>query len=68
VWVRVFVQKQNSLHLKRFLAGKKFDSDAELQIVDKWLKTLASDFYEQDIQNVMSRYKSLSVGGDYVKK
>ena len=49
------MQKQYSLHPKRFPAGKKkFDSDDELKdSVAKWLTCQTSaDCYEQGIQNL----------------
>jgi hypothetical protein len=57
------------LHLKRYLAGKKFDSDVDLkERVEKWLTSQAAHFYEQGIQNLVPHYdKCLNVGGAYVK-
>jgi hypothetical protein len=64
------VQKHKSLHLKRFLGRKKFDSDDELkESVEKRLTYQATDFCEQGIQNPVPRYdKGVSVGGDCVEK
>jgi hypothetical protein len=58
------------LHLKRFLAGKKFDSGVELKkSVETWLTSQAAHFYEQGIQTLVPRYdKRLNVGSDYVEK
>jgi hypothetical protein len=33
-----------------------------------YIVCLAANFYEQDIQNLVSHYKCLNVGGDYVEK
>lgn len=42
------------LHLKRFLAGKNFDSDDELkERVEKRLKSHVADFYEQGIEYLL---------------
>jgi hypothetical protein len=40
----------NSLHLKRFLAGKKFDNDEELkESVEKCLMSQTAEFCEKGI-------------------
>ncbi|KAJ4425925.1 hypothetical protein ANN_27551 [Periplaneta americana] len=47
--------------MKRFLAGKRFHNDAEVQT--------AADSYDTGIQTVVHRYdKCLNNGGDYVEK
>jgi hypothetical protein len=40
------------LHLKKHLAGKKFDDDDEVQEVMTWFKGLAVDFYDSGIQKL----------------
>lgn len=61
------------LHLKRFLAVKKFCRDFELkESFENRLIYRAADFYEQGIKghkNLMPCYdKCLSVNDDYVEK
>jgi hypothetical protein len=58
------------LHLKKFLASKKFESNSELkENVEKWLTFQAANFNEQGIQNLVPCYdKCLNVGGNYVEK
>jgi hypothetical protein len=57
-------------HLKKHLAGKKFDDDDEVQVeVMTWFKGLAADFYDSGIQKLFPRLnKSLDSAGDYVEK
>jgi hypothetical protein len=58
------------LHLKRFLAAELFSSDDEVKTaVRHWIRTLATDFFDEGIQTLVPRYdKYLSLGGDYVEK
>ena len=58
------------LHLKKHLAGKKFDDDDEVQEeVMTWFKGQAADFYDSGIQKLVSRLnKCLDNAGDYVEK
>jgi len=58
------------LHLKKHLAGKKFDDDEEVQEEDMtWFKGLATDFYDSGIQKLVPRLnKCLYNAGDYVEK
>ena len=58
------------LHLKKRLAGKKFDDDDEVQEeVMTWFKGLAADFYDSEIQKLVPRLnKCLDNAGDYVEK
>ena len=55
------------LHLKKHLAGKKFDDDDEVQEeVMTWFKGLAADFYDAGIQKLVPRlHKCLDNAGDY---
>jgi len=54
------------LHLKKHLAGKKFDDDDEVQ---EEVKGLAADFYDSGIQKLVPRLnKCLDSAGDYVEK
>ena len=57
------------LHLKKHLAGKKFDDDDEVQEVMTWLKGQAADFYDSGIQKLVPILnKCLDNAGDYVEK
>ena len=58
------------LHLKKHLAGKKFDEDDEVQEgVMAWFKVLAADFYDSGVQKLVPRpNKCLDNAGDYVEK
>ena len=58
------------LHMKRFLAGKQFHSDAEVKTtVNNWLQQQAVDFFDTGIQKLVTRYnKCLDSAGDYVEK
>ena len=58
------------LHLKKYLAGKKFDDNDEVQEeVMTWFKGLAADFCDMGIQNLVPRLtKCLDNAGDCVEK
>ena len=57
------------LHIKKHLAGKKFDDDDEVQEVMTWFKELTADFYDSGIQKLVpSLNKCLDNAGDYVEK
>ena len=58
------------LHLKKHLAGKKFDDDDEVQKeVMTWFKVQAADFYDSGIQKLVPRLnKCLENAGVYVEK
>ena len=58
------------LHVKKYLAGKKFDDDDEVQEeVMTWFKGQAADFYDSGIQKLVPRLnKYLDNAGDYVEK
>jgi len=58
------------LHLKKHLAGKKFDDDDEVQEeVMTCFKGQAADFYDSGIQKLVPRLnKCLDNAGDYVEK
>jgi len=59
------------LHLKKRLAGKKFDDDGEVQEeVMTWFKVQAADFYDSGgIQKLVPRLnKCLDNAGDCVDK
>jgi hypothetical protein len=50
------------LHLKRFHAGKKFDSVDKLkESVEEWLMSQAADFREQGLQNLVPCYDNAPV-------
>jgi GMP synthase-like glutamine amidotransferase len=43
------------LHMKRFLAGKQFHSDAEVKTtVNNWLQQQAVDFFDTGIQKLVT--------------
>ena len=57
------------LHLKKLLAGRKFDDDDEVQEeVMTWFKLQAADFCDSGIQKLVSRLKYLDSAGDYAIK
>jgi len=58
------------LHLKKHLAGKKFDDNDEVQEeVMTWFKGLVADFYDLGIWKLVPRLnKCLDNAGDYVQK
>jgi len=58
------------LHLKKHLAGKKFDDDDEVhKEVMTWFKGQAADFYDSGIQKLVPRLnKCLDNVSDYVEK
>ena len=50
------------LHLKKFLGGKRFDSNDDLKdAVQKWLTSHAAPFYEEGIQKLVPRYDKCSI-------
>ena len=57
------------LHLKKHLAGKKFDDDDEVQEeVMTWFEGQAAHFYDSGIQKLVPRLnKCLDKPGDYVE-
>jgi hypothetical protein len=58
------------LHLNRFLTAERFSSDDEVKIaMQHCVKTLATDFFDKDIQKLVPRYdKCLNLGGNCVEK
>ena len=58
------------LHLKKFLGGKRFDDDDDLNVaVQKRPTSQATAFYEEGIQKLVPHYdKCLNNGGEYVEK
>ena len=57
------------LHLKKRLAGKKFNDDDEAQEVITWFKGQAADFYDSREQKLVPRLdKCLDNAGDNVEK
>jgi len=58
------------LHMKHFLAGKQFHSDAEVEAtVKNCLQQQAVDFFDTGIHKLVTRYnKCLDSAGDYVEK
>ena len=57
-------------HLKKHLAGKKFeDEDEVLEELMTWFKGQRVDFYDSGIQKLFPRLnKYLDNAGDYVEK
>jgi len=57
-------------HLKKHLAGKKFDDDDEVQEeIMTWFKAQAADFYDSGIQKLVPILnKCLDSADDYVEK
>jgi hypothetical protein len=57
------------LHLKKHLAGKKFDIDDVQEEVMTWFKGQVADFCDSGIQKQVPRLnKCLDNAGDYVEK
>jgi len=57
------------LHLKKHLAGKKFDDNEVQEEVMTWFKGQAADFYDLGIQKLVPRLnKYLDNASDYVEK
>ena len=58
------------LHLKKYLAGKKFGDDDDVQDeATTWFKGMVADFYDSRIQKLVPRLnKCLDNAGDYVEK
>ena len=57
------------LHLKKHLAGKKFDDDEVQEEVMMCFKGQAADFYDSGIQKLVPRlYKCLDNASNYVEK
>ncbi|XP_046659139.1 histone-lysine N-methyltransferase SETMAR-like [Homalodisca vitripennis] len=56
--------------LKKMLGGQTFRTDDALRdAVKTHLKSLAANFYEEDIKKLVPRYeKCLNLNGDYVEK
>jgi hypothetical protein len=55
-------------HLKKNLAGEKFEDDYELQKFMTWFKEQAADFNDSGIQKLVPRLnKCLDNAGEYVK-
>jgi len=58
------------VHLKKHVAGKKFDDDDEVkEEVMAWFKEQEADFYDSGIQKLVPRLnKCLDNAGDYFEK
>ena len=57
------------LHLKSFLAGRRFHDDEVKEAVTMCFASQAASFYDEGIQKLVQRYdKCLNNGGHYVKK
>ena len=56
------------IHLKKHLAGKKFDDDDEVQEeVMTWFKVLAADFYDSEIQKLVNLMYVLTMPATMLK-
>jgi histone-lysine N-methyltransferase SETMAR len=54
--------------LKEFLGDRRFKSDETVKdAVKEWLNGLAAEVYDEDTQKLVTRYKCLKIGGDYVE-
>ena len=64
------VMDRQNLHLKKRLAGKKFDDNDEVEKeVMTWFRGLAADFYDSGIQKLVPILnKCLDNAGDCVEK
>ena len=66
------VNRQNVtkfLHLKKHLAGKKFDDDEVQEEVMTWFKGQTADFCDSGIQKLVPKLnKCLDNAGDYFEK
>jgi hypothetical protein len=68
-WITHLTHFHLFLNLKRFLTGKKFDSDDILNERSEMAHVyLVAHFHEQSTQNFVSCYNCLIVGGTYVEK
>jgi hypothetical protein len=57
------------LHLKKRLAGKKFNDDDEVQEVMTWFKGRVVDFYDSGIQKLVPRLNTcLDNASNYIEK
>jgi len=57
------------LHLKSFLAGRRFHDNEVKEAVTTCFASQAASFYDEGIQKLVQRYdKCLNNGGNYVKK
>jgi hypothetical protein len=56
------------LHLKTFLGGRRFHDDKVKEVINTWFASQAASFYDAGIQKLLSRYKCLNNGGNYVEK
>jgi hypothetical protein len=60
------------LHLKSFLAGRRFHDDDDDEVkgaVTTCFASQAASFYDEGIQKLVQRYdKCLKSGGNYVEK
>jgi hypothetical protein len=57
------------LHLKSFLAGRRFHDDNEVkEAVTMCFASQAASFYNEGIQKLVQCYKCLNNGGNYVEK
>jgi hypothetical protein len=56
-------------YLKNWLGSQRFNNVEELmEGVKTWLSSQAADYSDTGIQKLISRYKCLNSGGDYVEK
>jgi hypothetical protein len=55
-------------HLKKWLGSQHFENNEFMEDVKTWLSSQAADFFDTGLQKLISRYKCLNSGGDYVEK
>jgi histone-lysine N-methyltransferase SETMAR len=58
------------MHIKNWFQSQPFNNNEELKAdVETWLSSMAADFFEQGIVQLIPRYdKCLNSGGDYIEK
>jgi histone-lysine N-methyltransferase SETMAR len=57
------------LHLKTFLGGWRFHDDSKVkEAIKMWLALQGASFYNAGMQKLLTRYKCLNNGGNYVER
>jgi histone-lysine N-methyltransferase SETMAR len=57
------------LHLKSFLAGRRFHDDEVKEAITMCFASQVASFYDEGVQKLVQRYdKCLNNGGNYVEK
>jgi hypothetical protein len=55
-------------YLKNWLGSQRFNSNESTEGFKTWVSLQATDLFDTGIQKLISRYKCLNSGGDYVEK